>query len=77
MGFKFQGLFVGPQIKHQKYMVHLSQKPTFNRGNQNAPKCNPPTIILGTIKTLSYIAKSHDDQSNKRSKALLLSPMRN
>ncbi len=63
---KFQGLFVRPQIKHQKNMVHLSQKPSFNRGNQNAPKCNPPSVILGTIKTLGYIAKSHDDQSDKR-----------
>jgi len=58
-------------------MVYLSQKPSFNRGNQNAPKCNPPTLILGTIKTLGYIAESHDDQSDKRSTALLLSPMGN
>jgi hypothetical protein len=58
-------------------MMYLSQKPSCNRGNQNAPKCNPPTLILGTIKTLGYIAESHDNQSDRRSKALLLSPMRN
>jgi hypothetical protein len=46
---KFQHLFIGPQIKHQKDMVHLSQKPSFNRGNQNVPKCNPPTTIPRTI----------------------------
>ncbi len=58
-------------------MVHLSQKPSFNRGNQNTPKYNPPTAIAGTIKTVCSISESHDDQSGKRSKALLLPPMRN
>jgi hypothetical protein len=74
---KFQHLFVGPQIKHQKNMVHLSQKPSFNRGNQNVPKCNPFTTIPGTIKIVCSIAKSHDDQNVKRNKTLLLLPMHN
>jgi hypothetical protein len=58
-------------------MVHLSQKPSFNRGNQIAPKCNPPTTIPGTIMIVGSIAESHDDQNGKRGKALLLLPMHN
>jgi hypothetical protein len=56
-------------------MVHLSKRPSFNKGNQNVPNCNPPRVILGMMKIVGSIVESHDDQSNKRSKALLLPPM--
>jgi hypothetical protein len=56
-------------------MVHLSKKPSSNKGNQNAPNSNPLIIILGMMKIVGSIVESHDDQSNKKSKALLLPPM--
>jgi len=49
-------------------MGHLSQKPSFNIGNQNAPNCNPPTVILGTIKTLGYIADPMTIKATKGAK---------
>jgi hypothetical protein len=60
---------------YQKNMVHLSKKPSSNKGNQNAPNSNPFIIILGMMKIVGSIVESHDDQSNKRSKVLLLPPM--
>jgi hypothetical protein len=50
----------------------MLENPSFKKGNQNAPKCNFLIILLGTMKTMGSIVESHDDESDKRNKALLL-----